>query len=174
MKAALQKKIEKIEVIVCDVDGVLTDGKIIFDSSRSEIKRFDAYDGFALTLVKEMGFKTAFLSGRSSRVTAHRAYKLKIDKVYQNAHPKIKVFKRMLRDFHVRSDQVCFIGDDLIDLQVLKSVGFSVAVANAVKEVKKAVDYVTAKKGGQGAVRETVELILKTQGKWTKALKRYS
>ncbi|MFH1359894.1 MAG: HAD hydrolase family protein [Candidatus Omnitrophota bacterium] len=170
----MNEAIKKIKVLVCDVDGVLTDAKITLDSRGQEIKSFDIYDGFALVLAKRVGIKTAFLTGRYSKVVNVRAKGLKIDKVYQNADPKIGAYQKLLRYFKVKDENVCFIGDDLIDLQILKRVGFAVCVANACQEAKKEADYITLRKGGEGAVREVVELILKAQGKWQKVIERYA
>lgn len=166
-------KIKKVKVLALDVDGVLTNGKIIFDSQGKDTKVFDVQDGFAIVMFKRAGFKTAILTARSSKVVTLRAKDLNINKVYQNAFPKVDSYQKMLRDLKVKDKEVCFIGDDLPDLQVLKRVGFAVAVANAAQEVKKSVHYVTQKRGGEGAVREVVELILKGQGKWAKALAQY-
>ena len=149
-----------------DVDGVLTDGKIIYDSQGNEVKIFDARDGYGIVFFQRAGFKTAIITARSSKVVTIRAKDLKINKVYQDAYPKINAYQELLRDFQLKDTEVCFIGDDLLDIPILKKVGFSVGVQNAVSEVKKHVHYVTKKNGGQGAVREVIELILKTQGMW--------
>ncbi len=167
-------KIKKIKVLALDVDGVLTDGKIVLDSRGEETKNFDVKDGFALVLLKHAGFKTAIITARASKVVSLRAKDLNMDKVYQDAFPKMGAYQALLRHFKVKDENVCFVGDDLPDIQVLKRVGFSVAVSNAVPEVKKAADYVTKNKGGNGAVREIIELILKTQGKWQKTFSTYA
>ncbi len=147
-----------------DVDGVLTDGKIILDSEGREIKIFDVQDGFGLVMLRKAGVKTAILTARASEVVRHRAFDLKIDKVYQDAYPKLEFYKRLLRDFRLEDEEVCFMGDDWPDIEVLKRVGFAVSVPNAIPEAKEAADYVTKRKGGKGAVREVVELILKARG----------
>ena len=169
----MKERIKKIKVLALDVDGVLTDGKIIFDSVGKEVKIFDVQDGFGVVIFKRAGFKTAILTARASKIVTLRAKDIHIDKVYQNAFPKINAYRQMLRDFKVKDDEVCFIGDDLPDLQVLKRVGFAVAVSNAAPEVKKAAHYITKKSGGAGAVRETIELILKTQGQWKSVLSKF-
>lgn len=169
----LKEKMKKIKVLAVDVDGVLTDGKIIFDSAGKETKNFHVHDGFALVLFKRLGLRTAIITARGSKVVGIRAKDLNIDRVYQDAYPKIDAYKKMLKDFKVKNAEVCFIGDDLPDLEVLKRAGFSVAVPDAAAEVKRAVDYVTKRQGGKGAVREVVEMILKAQGKWTDVLARY-
>ncbi len=166
MHSALKEKINKIKVLALDVDGVLSDGKIIVDSNGNETKNFDVQDGFGMVILRRAGFKIVIITARSSRPVDFRAKDLKIDKVYQDAYPKIEFYKRMLKELEVSDEEVCFVGDDLPDLGVLRQVGFAVAVANAVEEIKKEVHYVTHKPGGHGAVREVIELILKTQGKW--------
>ena len=166
MNKIVIEKIQKVRVLVMDVDGVLTDGKIIIDAGGNEIKNFDVQDGFGIVFFKRAGYKTAVISARAAEAVSVRLKDLKVDKIYQDAYPKVNAYVKLLNDLRVTEGQVCFIGDDLPDLGVLKRVGFAVAVANAVDEVKKAADYVTKKNGGEGAVREVIELILKTQGKW--------
>lgn len=166
MDSALKERIRKIKVLALDVDGVLSDGKIIIDNSGGEIKNFDVQDGFGLVLLRRAGFKIVVITARDSKPVDFRAKDLKIDKVYQNAFPKVESYKQMLKEFDVCDEEVCFVGDDLPDFTVLRQVGFAVAVSNAVCEIKETAHYVTRKSGGNGAVREVVELILKTQGKW--------
>lgn len=174
MAASLASRIKKIKAFVMDVDGVLTDGKIVFDSDGKETKVFDVQDGFGVVLLKRAGFKTAILTARASAVVTHRGEDLKIDRVYQDAYPKIGAYKNMLTEFKLNDENICFMGDDLPDLQVLKRVGLAVAVSNAALELKKIAHYITKKKGGDGAIREVIELILKTQGKWKKILSDFS
>ncbi len=166
MDSALKERIMKIKVLALDVDGVLSDGKIIVDNHGGEIKNFDVQDGFGMVLFRKAGFKMAIITARNSKPVDFRAKDLKVDKLYQDASPKIEYYKRMLKDLEVSDEEVCFVGDDLPDLNVLRQVGFAVAVANAVDEIKREVHYITHKPGGCGAVREVIELILKTQGKW--------
>ena len=162
----MKQRIQKIKLLALDVDGVLTDGKIIYDSAGREIKQFDVQDGYGIVFFQKVGFKTAIITARASKVATIRAKDLKINRLYQNAFPKIHAYRRMLQDFKLKDEQVCFIGDDLVDIPILKRVGFALAVPNAVEEVKKVVHYVTKKNGGSGAVREVIDLILKTTGKW--------
>jgi len=162
--------LKNIKVLVMDVDGVLTDGKIIVDSNGVESKNFDVQDGLGIVFLKQCGIKTAIISARQSEVVKFRAGDLKIDQVFVGVYPKISAYEEMLKNFGVSDEEVCFIGDDVVDLSVLKRVGFAVAVDNAVFEVKKQADYVTKRSGGHGAVREVVELILKAKGQWTKEL----
>lgn len=169
----MKDKIKAIKVLALDVDGVLTDGKIIFDSQGNETKNFDVQDGFGIVFFRKAGFKTAIITARASKVVTIRANDLNIDKIYQDAYPKINAYRELLRDLKVKDKEVCFIGDDLPDLPVLKRVGFAVGVANAVPEVKKAAHYITKRRGGKGAVREVIELILKAQGKWKATLGQF-
>ena len=162
----MKQRIRKIKLLALDVDGVLTDGKIIYDSGGREIKNFDVQDGYGIVFFQKSGFKTAIITARASKVVTIRANDLKINRLYQNAVPKIHAYQRLLADFKLKDEQVCFIGDDLVDIPILKRVGFAVAVPNAVEEVKKVAHYVTQKNGGSGAVREVIDLILKTTGKW--------
>ena len=166
----MQECLKKIKVLIVDVDGVLTDGGIIIDSNGVETKRFDVQDGFGLVFWKKCGLKSAIISARQSGVVAHRAKDLQIDKVFVGVYPKINSYDALLKEWGIKDEEVCFIGDDVADLAILKRVGFSVAVANAVFEVKSIAKYVTTKKGGEGAVREAIELILNAQGKWTAQL----
>lgn len=166
----MNDKIKKIKLLAMDVDGVLTDGRIICDSDGREIRNFDVHDGYGLIMFKRVGLKTAIITAKAAKPVDIRAKDLRVDKVYQDAYPKINFYRQMLQDLSVTDEEVCFVGDDLPDLQILKHVGFAVAVANAVAEIKKVADYITQKSGGHGAVREVVELILKTQGKWEEAM----
>ncbi len=158
--------LKKIKLVAMDVDGVLTDGRIIIDSNGVETKNFDVQDGFGIVFLKKCGIKTAIISARASGVIAHRAKDLKIDKVYAGVYPKLSVYESMLKEFNVLDEEVCFIGDDVADLNVMRRCGVAMAVANAVLEVKQIADYVTVRQGGRGAVREAVELILRAQGQW--------
>ena len=162
----MKSKIKKVKVLALDVDGVLTDGKIILDSDGKETRAFDVQDGYGIAVFKKAGFRTAIISAREAKPVEIRAQDLRIDKVYQNAYPKLDAYEKMLKDLDIKDGEVCFMGDDLPDIPVLKRVGFAVAVGNAAAEVKTQVDYVTKNRGGAGAVREVIELILKAQGKW--------
>ena len=156
-----------------DVDGVLTDGRIIYTNSGDELKFFDVMDGMGLALFTRAGLKTAVLTAKKSRIVSKRAEVLHIDRAYQNAFRKGDVFEKILSDFKVSAGEVCFIGDDLVDVPVLKKAGFAVAVPGACPEARNIAHYVTKKKGGRGAVREVIEIILKAQGKWAGLMKGY-
>jgi len=161
----LQDRLKKIKVLVLDVDGVLTDGGIVVDSNGVETKRFDVQDGLGLIVWKKCGFKSAIISARQSPVVAHRASDLQMDKVFVGAYPKIVAYEELLQEWNLRDEDVCFIGDDLPDLEILNRVGFAATVANAIFEVKSIVHYVSSKEGGKAAVREIIEMILRAQGK---------
>ncbi len=169
----MKNKLKKIKLLIMDVDGVLTDGRIVIDDEGRETKFFNVQDGFGIVVFRRAGFKTAILSARASQVVQHRAKDLQIDKVYLDAYPKIDAYKEMLKAFRLTDEAVCFIGDDWPDVEVLKRVGFAVAVPNATPETKEAAHHVTRNKGGAGAVREVIELIMKAQGCWPPAHKAH-
>jgi 3-deoxy-D-manno-octulosonate 8-phosphate phosphatase (KDO 8-P phosphatase) len=169
---ALKDRVRKIKAVVFDVDGVLTDGKIIYDSEGREIKNFNVQDGLGMGALRKMGLKLAIISSRNSKVVAPRAKELRIDHTYVGVDPKIKAYEDLLKKLKMKDEQICFIGDDLADLRVMQRVGVAIAPANAVGEIKKASHYVTKKSGGEGAVREAAELILKGQGLWSKFLRQ--
>ncbi|MBL7071156.1 MAG: HAD-IIIA family hydrolase [Candidatus Omnitrophica bacterium] len=170
----LTDRIAKIKLLLLDVDGVLTDGRIVYSNSGDQLKFFDVTDGMGLALFSRAGLKSAILTAKESRIATDRVKDMHIDKVYQGALRKGEVFEAVLKDFDVSCDEVCFIGDDLVDIPVLKRVGLAVCVPNAVSEVKNHVHYTTVRKGGRGAVREVIDMILKSQGKWDKLMERYT
>ncbi|MCB7129481.1 MAG: HAD-IIIA family hydrolase [Candidatus Brocadiales bacterium] len=165
--------LKDIKLLVVDVDGVLTDGRIFCSDSGEEQKVFHVRDGSGITYWHRSGLKSVIISGRASKAVEHRARELGIADVYQGATDKLEVYERMIEKHKMKDEEVCYIGDDLIDLPVLRRVGFSVAVAGSPEELLSAVDYVTVAPGGGGAVREVVEKVLKLQGKWGAVLKRY-
>ena len=163
----------KIKMLITDVDGVLTDGTVIINDDGSEGKSFSLLDGHGIKLWRRVGFTVGFISGRASKATTVRAEQLKIDYVEQGAKQKVPVFESMLSKAGLSADEVVYIGDDLLDLPLVKRAGFGVAVANAVGELKESADYVTSVGGGSGAVREVIEYILKNTGKWQGLMERY-
>ncbi len=171
--ALLSERIQKIKLVMVDNDGVLTDGRIVYGDYGDELKFFDVQDGFGMVLLQRAGLHTAIISARKSRINLRRSKELAVDKIYQNAFDKLVVFEKALKKFKVKPEEVCYMGDDLIDLPVLTRVGFAVAVPNAVEEVKKAAHHCTQKSGGCGAVREVADLILRGQGRWSEATARY-
>ncbi len=166
----VKEKIKRIKVLVMDVDGVLTEGKLIFDGEARELKAFNVQDGYGIVILQRSGIKTAIITAGDSKVVKVRADYLHINKLYSGAYPKIDSYEKLLKFFKVKDEEVCYAGDDLTDCQILKRVGFSVAVKNAVPEIKKVADYITKRSGGDGAIREVIELILKTQNKWQKVI----
>lgn len=162
-----------IELIVMDVDGVLTDGGIIFDSEGRETKRFDVNDGFAIKLAQKLGITTAIITGRSSMVVTVRAKDLDIKHVYQGSKDKLADFHSLCTAANLRPERSAFIGDDWPDLTVMRAVGLAIAPANAAPEVKKIAHLVTAATGGHGAVREAIEHILRITGRHQQALRLY-
>lgn len=169
----LRKKIEQISVLILDVDGVLTDGRIIIDDLGSETKNFNVRDGHGLKLLMRYGVDVILLTGRSSKVVEHRAEELGINEVYQGAKDKVEILEGILRERGIGGDNVAFIGDDIVDVPVFRKVGFSVAVSDAAIDAKKAADYITEEGGGKGAVREICEIILRAQGNWGEIASRY-
>ena len=162
-----------IKLLVMDVDGVLTDGSIVINADGSETKFFSVLDGHGIRLWQRAGLKTAIISGRASPPTKQRAEQLGIEHVIEDCHYKLPALESLLDKLGLSPENAAYIGDDLPDLPVIRYVGFGVAVANADDELKKYADYVTAACGGQGAVREVIEHILKTNGKWRDLMKRY-
>ena len=164
---------EKIKLLALDVDGVLTDGTVIICSDGSESKKFNLLDGHGIKLWQRAGFETALISGRKSEVTSRRAAELGIKYVYQPCIKKLECFDRLLTESGLDAENIAYVGDDLLDIPVARRVGFSVAVANAVDELKQHTDYITSRNGGAGAVREVIEYILKNTGRWDELMTRY-
>jgi 3-deoxy-D-manno-octulosonate 8-phosphate phosphatase (KDO 8-P phosphatase) len=167
------KDLSKIRLLILDVDGVLTDGRIIFDSAGHETKEFHVRDGSGLKYWIRSGGQAAILSGRESQIVLRRAEELGVTLVEQGAQDKLPGLERLLVAAGCTAEEAAYIGDDLPDLPVFHRVGFRVAVADAVAEVRAAADYVTQAPGGRGAVRETVELLLKAQNRWPRIMERY-
>jgi 3-deoxy-D-manno-octulosonate 8-phosphate phosphatase (KDO 8-P phosphatase) len=168
------ERARNIQLLMMDVDGVLTDGRIWQDSVGREFKTFDVKDGHGIVMAHRACLKTALISGRESESTAQRAKELGIEIVFQKIWNKIEVYERILTEINLAPEQVVYMGDDLIDIPLLRRVGLAVAVADAVDEVKKVAHLVTLRAGGQGAVREVIELILRAQGQWDLLLERYT
>ena len=167
------ERAKKIKVLVLDVDGVLTDGKLIYTDHGEEIKNFQVNDGLGIFLVRNAGIKSAVLTAKGSKIVEKRCEELRIDKIYKNCHYKIEAFDNLLKSFAVEPENICFMGDDLIDIPVLRRVGLAVCPQNAIEEVKAYVHFVSDKNGGDGAVRDVCNLLLKSQGKWEEVTKRY-
>jgi 3-deoxy-D-manno-octulosonate 8-phosphate phosphatase (KDO 8-P phosphatase) len=151
-------------MLLLDVDGVMTDGGLYYSAEGIELKRFHAHDGYGIVRAHEHGIRIGLISGRSSPIVEARARVLKIDDVYLDAMDKVTPFRELQKKYGFTEEQTAFLGDDLFDLPLLEIVGFSAAPANAMSGVKRRVDYVTRLAGGNGAVREVVDLILSAQG----------
>jgi 3-deoxy-D-manno-octulosonate 8-phosphate phosphatase (KDO 8-P phosphatase) len=158
--------VQKIKLILLDVDGVLTDGRFGLLPDGGEIKYFSIYDGLAIRLAQKVGIEVAFISGRKSREVTARARELDVQTVIQGSNDKVRDLEKVLSEKGLSTDEVAYIGDDLPDIPVLQKVGFSAAPQNSSEPVKYYVHYVTRAKGGDGAVREVIDLLLKTSGKW--------
>lgn len=169
----LEERVKRIRLFLFDVDGVLTDGRIIYDDNGNELKAFDVKDGHGIKLLMRGGIKVGIITSRYSKVVAKRAEELGIGIIHQRAIDKLSVFRRIKEEEGLRTEEVAFMGDDLVDLPVLREVGFSVAPSDAVEDVKGVVHYVTRNPGGRGAVREVCELILKLKDKWKEVAERY-
>jgi len=160
-------------MVLLDVDGTLTNGSITYDSRGKELKSFYVRDGAAIKWLQLAGMEVAILSGRKSLPLELRARELGIAKVIQSETIKLPAFERLLQETGLKAGEVAYMGDDIYDLPVLKRAGLSACPADAVSEVKKAVDLVCELKGGRGAIRELAELILKAQGKWRALMGKY-
>lgn len=170
----IEERCKRIELILSDVDGVLTDGGILFNNQGVETKQFHIRDGLGIKLWQKAGFKFGVLSARTSHIVKVRAAELGVDLVRQGFENKLPVGKKVLAELELQPEQVCHIGDDLTDLSLLQHVGLSVAVADAAAEIREAAHYVTALPGGRGAVREVIELVLKAKNRWEDLIRNYT
>jgi len=173
--STLQKKLARIQLFLCDVDGVLTDGSIFIGGPR-EFKRFNIRDGLGMVLARRAGLKVGWVSARPSLATRLRATELKIDFLVEQGDrlSKTGAIEKLLAQEKLGWDAVCFVGDDIVDLGPLRRAGFSAAVADGVAEAKAEADFVTRADGGRGAVREVLEMILRAQGMWEPFVAHYS
>ena len=167
------ERAKRVKVFIVDIDGVMTDGRIVYSGYGEELKFFDVQDGFGISLLNRAGIKTVIITAKKSKIVRHRARDLKVAMAYQGFLDKLAPFNDLLKRFNVTPEEVCFIGDDLIDIPILKRAGLAVAVPNGVDEVKKIAHHITANRGGRGAVREICDLILKSQGKWDLVTSKY-
>jgi 3-deoxy-D-manno-octulosonate 8-phosphate phosphatase (KDO 8-P phosphatase) len=172
-RPTLASRCAAVELLLLDVDGVLTDGSIVYADNDVEVKSFHVRDGSGLKLWHMAGKRTAIISGRKSSVVEVRAAELGIGKVIQGAADKQAAFAEVLSGAAVAAGQVCFVGDDLPDLPLLGQCGLAVAVADACVEAREAAHYVTRVPGGRGAVREVIELILRCQGRWLQVIEPF-
>ena len=172
-KILLKEKIMPIKLLLMDVDGVMTDGGITIDNNGVEAKTFHVRDGHGIKLLQRAGIKVGIITGRNSEVVKYRAAELGIEILCQGMKVKMDAYRQILADEGLEDDEIAYMGDDVVDLPVLRQVGFSVAVADASESLRSYVDYVTLLNGGRGAVREIAEIILKGQGLWDGIMKRY-
>src|SRR3989338_1134492 len=166
MDIKLKEKARKIKLLLLDVDGVLTDGRIVYDSEGHDMKFFDVHGGMGVYALKKAGIPTILITAKGSKSIAPRAKDMQTEAVFQDVSPKTAVLDKILKKYRVKPAEVCFVGDDLVDLCLMNKVALPIAVANACPEIKGRSSYITLKKGGRGAVREVAELLLKAQGKW--------
>lgn len=169
----LEQRIAPIQLILCDVDGVLTDGKLSFDNQGIETKSFHVRDGLGIKLWQQGGGQFGLLTARSSHIVKVRAAELGVDLIRQGFSDKLPVAQQIMKEHGLVVEQVCYVGDDLTDLQLITEVGLGVAVADAVDEVRTAAHHTTKTNGGSGAVRELIETILKTQNRWAEVVRKY-
>ena len=169
----IKNKMNAIKLLLLDVDGVLTNGEIVLGGEDQEFKIYNVQDGLGIKLLSENGVQVGILTGRMSDAVKKRAKELNIKILCQGYLDKPKGFREILNRHHLNFEDVCYVGDDLLDIPVMKKAGFSIAVANGRDEVKAVADFVTVNQGGKGAVREVAELILKSQGKWESIVNRF-
>lgn len=160
------EKAKDVKLVILDVDGVMTDGRIVIDDNGLEQRNFDIKDGLGVVALQMTGVEVAIITSKKSGSVRHRAEELKIKRFHEGIRKKTEPYEQMLAEMGIGDDQVAYVGDDLVDLSMMKRVGLPIAVADAVDEVREAAAFVTRARGGHGAVREAAEMILKAQGKW--------
>jgi 3-deoxy-D-manno-octulosonate 8-phosphate phosphatase (KDO 8-P phosphatase) len=170
----IRTKARCVRLLLFDVDGVLTDGSVLIHPDGSESKQFAIKDGIAMVAAQRSGLLIGLLSGRASAATAHRARQLGISIVHENVATKIDTYAQILEAHGLGDEEVAYMGDDLLDLPVLLRAGLSAAPADAVSEVRARADFVSQARGGQGAARELIELVLRAQGQWDGIVAGYS
>jgi len=169
----MEQRLQKIRLLLLDVDGVLTDGRIIYGSDGTETKAFDVKDGHGLKMLQRAGIATGIITGRESSVVLHRSRELGIEIVHQAAKDKLIPYRQVLADLGLSDEQVAYVGDDIVDLPILRRVGFAATVADCVPEVREHVHYVASRNGGRGAVREICDLLLRGGGHWQEVAGKY-
>jgi 3-deoxy-D-manno-octulosonate 8-phosphate phosphatase (KDO 8-P phosphatase) len=170
---AAMMRAKKVELLLLDVDGVLTDGTLFYAGASEEIKAFNTLDGFGLRLLREAGIAVGLITARSSAAVSRRAGELKLDYMYTDCRNKRDAYASILAQQELQPEQTAYMGDDWLDLPILMQVGCSFAPADAAAEVRRQVDYVTERSGGHGAVREVCELILEARGLFARLLNKY-
>jgi len=167
------EKASRIRLFLVDVDGVLTDGGIIYDIDGREIKRFHVRDGHGIKMLQRAGVEVGIITGRTSEVVAVRAKELGISLVLQGVGDKVAAWREILADKGVSPGETAYVGDDIVDVPLMRRVGFSAAVADAESYVRETADFVSTRSGGQGAVREVIEFVLRSSGAWEKVASKY-
>ena len=170
---SLEQRCQPLRLILSDVDGVLTDGRIVFDNQGIETKRFHVRDGMGIRLWQKAGCRFGLITHRSSNIVKMRVAELGIEIIRQGIDNKLTAMRGILDELRLAPAEACYIGDDLPDLPVMQAVGLSVAVGDACAELRQSAHYVTTLPGGAGAVRETIELILKAQSRWEDLIQAY-
>ena len=168
------EKCRRIRMILSDVDGVLTDGGVILSDVGDRLVQFHIRDGLGIRIWQESGGQFGLVTGRDLSAVRFRAEKLSIDIVRQGVRDKLRVVDEILAEHQLQREEVCFLGDDLPDLPVIRAVGLGVAVADAAEEVRQGADYITSVPGGRGAVREAIELLMKNAGRWDEATSQFT
>ena len=171
--AEVERRAARVRLLLLDCDGVLTDGRITPVAGGDELKSFHTRDGHGLVMLHRAGLRSGIISGRTSQAVEWRAHDLGVAFVRQGAFNKVEVFEDVLGAADVEESEVCFVGDDVVDIPLMRRCGLAVAVADATPDVRAAAHYVTGLPGGFGAVREVCELILKAQGRWEELMRRY-
>ena len=172
-QASIERRASHIKLLLMDCDGVLTDGRLWLTDDGDEQKSFNTHDGLGLSLLHRAGLKSGIITGRSSRAVARRAQELGVEFVCQGNPDKTAAFEQLLQQAGVDENEVAFVGDDLPDIPIMNRAELAVAVADAVEETRSVAHYVTRAKGGRGAVREVIEIILKSQGRWHDLVEDY-
>ncbi|MBI5577075.1 MAG: HAD-IIIA family hydrolase [Deltaproteobacteria bacterium] len=173
IRSGAAQKAAGVRLFLVDVDGVLTDGGIVYDGDGTEIKRFHVRDGHGIKMLQRAGVEVGIITGRTSRVVEVRARELGISIVRQGATDKVETWREIMAEKGLSPRETSYVGDDIVDVPLLREVGFSASVADAEEYVRDAVDYVSSRQGGQGAVREIIEFLLKSGGAWEKAASKY-
>ncbi len=169
----MQERLKKIKMLLLDVDGILTDGRITYGSDGTETKSFDVKDGHGLKLIQRAGIEVGIITGRQSTIVEHRADELGIRILYQGVKDKSVPFLEILEKYNLDEEEIAYVGDDVVDLPILLKVGFAATVADAMLDVRKNVHYVATLPGGRAAVREICDLILKESGRWDGVAAKY-
>ena len=173
VRKGAEEKAARVRLFLVDVDGVLTDGGIIFDGNGVETKRFHVRDGHGIKMMQRAGIEVGIITGRTSPVVRIRAEELGISRIRQGAHDKVAAWREMLEDSGISPEESAYVGDDIVDVPLLRLVGFAATVADAEECVLTEADFVSSRRGGEGAVREIIEFVLKSRGAWDRITGRY-